>query len=212
MQPERSAGENVAISPRRKSGLETPLAGRFFRETRLLFAPPVWYDVLVVASTALGGLLVFGALGGLGIPLFGGGFRLLLLGTAVGLSGLWAAASNERMHCNLSSRTYARLQGQGVFKRWVKGSLDELDALVLISTEVATVGSRVVDYRLVLHWKNASQPILVVEQRRVTLGVGQPLNSRVGDLLARGQRYASAMKLGYYDNSYFHSPAPVPVL
>ncbi len=211
---ESPGNESRGMARRFRTGLETPLAGRFFRETRLMFAPSPAYDVLVVACVVVGLGFVFWALRGGGIPVFGGGFRLILLGVAVVLAGLWAAASNERMYCDLAKGSYVRLEGQGLFKRWVSGSLAELDALVLLAEEqpLHSLGGRSVVYRLVLHWKDARQPLLVVERRASSLARGTAINSGAAPILAAGARYAKALGVAYYDNSYFHSPCPVPVL
>lgn len=201
-------------NPRRKAGLESPLSGRFYGENkRLVFAPPLWYDLLVVACIVGGFVFAVFALinGGLQIgnaPLLG-----LFLGVMVAGAGIWAALSNERMACDLRKRTYARLEGQGLGKKLTRGSLNDLDAVVLLAEEWAVPfgGSRPVIYRVVVHWRGAVQPLLVVDVERHMVPHNEPLNSRAGLMLNKGSRYAHALGVTFYDNSYYSSPCPVRV-
>jgi hypothetical protein len=200
---------------RRKGGLETPLKGRFSKENRrLTFAPPLWYDALVVCCLVGGPCLAaFRFMGDLlPIPLEPG--IAFFTGIAVTFAGLWGAFSNERMACNLTNRTYFRLEGQGIGKRFTKGSLGELEALVLVAEEwpVPTLGGRMVVYRLVLHWKGSKEPLLVAERETHTIPWRAPLNHAAGPILHRGAVYAQALQLPFYDNSHFHTPAPVPIV
>jgi len=201
-------------APRRKSGLETPLSGRFFGENKLLvFAPPLWYDALVLVCFLGGPAFAIYSLmnGGLQIgnaPMLG-----FFIGAMVTIAGAWAAFSNERMWCDLRRRTYWRREGQGLSKTTYRGSLDDLDAVVLMTEEwPALLGnSRPVIYRLVLHWRAGVQPLMVVEVERHVVPCHEPMNSRAGLLLHKGSRYAHALGVTFYDNSYYHSPCPVPV-
>lgn len=204
-------GSRAVYAPRFKAGLETPLEGRFGKEgKRLSFAPPFWYDVLVF-SLFFGGLLIV-ALSFYSVlyapnPMFG-----MFLGGMICFAGTWGAFSNERMHCNLTTRTYSRLEGQGLRKQLVQGRLDELDALVLVTEDYSlplSVG-RTVRYRLVLHWKGNRHPLLIVEREAHTLPPGAPLNASAGPLLVKGQKYAQALGVKYFDNSHFASPCPLP--
>ncbi len=205
----RSSAEGTAnLRPQRKIGLETPLLGRFWGEDkRLVFAPPVWYQTLVAACLAGGGLI---GLAGLfawdWVPLFAIG---LWLGPAVFLSGLWAALSMEYAVFDLKSRSYARREGRGFAKRTRRGSTIELDAVVVYCESYAFAAlGQVVIYRTVLHWKNAVVPLLVTEREQTSLRAGQPMNHGSGPIIERAQRYANALGVAFYDNSYFHSPAP----
>jgi hypothetical protein len=197
---------------RRKGGLETPLGGRFLGEAKwLLFSPPIWYDVLVVACIIGGPVMAL--LGPrFGWPIVGFQPNAFWVGTTVCLAGLWGALSSERMTCDLRNRTYSRLEGQSLGKRLTRGSLAELDAVVLYAEEypVALMG-RTVIYRLVIHWKGNKEPLLVVDRESHSIG-GGPLNSGAARIAQRGTRYAQALGVSFYDNSYFHRPAPVPVL
>ena len=196
----------IDYARRRKSGLETPLVGRFYRENRILvFAPPLWYDTLV-AACIIGGIvftILFVLAGGEGWQLFGS------IATAAG--GLWALASNERMICDLTKRTYTRFEGGGFTRHLQRGSLNELDALVLTAEQHAVLGS-VALYRLVLHWKGASHPPLPVEKEQHSLLPGVPLNQNASFILARGATYAQALGVRYFDNSHMYGKSPVPVL
>lgn len=197
--------------PRKKNGLETPVTARFYRERLIVFAPPLWYDLLVVACLV----------GGFGFSVYSfmqGGFQIgnmpflgFFLGLAVGVAGIWGALSNERMSCDYIKRTYSRLEGQGFGKRLTRGSLDEIDAVVAMAERyMGGLGNTVV-YRLVLHWKGAAQPLLVVESQYVSLASNQPLNAKSTGILMHGSRIASALKVPFYDNTYFASAGPVKV-
>lgn len=191
----------VLTRPRRKFGLETPLHGHFFRERYLVFSPPVWYDALVGGCVILGFLL--SVLWFAGVPIPGPFF----LWPAVCVAGLWGAVSSDRMTCDQRTKMYKRREGQGLR---VKGSFSELDAVVLM-TEVGPLGGRTI-YRLVLFWKGHKQPLMVVERMDATLSPGAPLNHGAGPLFHKGQAYARALGVAFYDNAHFPSPAPVPLL
>lgn len=126
-------------------------------------------------------------------------------------SGVWAVLSNERITFNLADRSYVRLEGQGSFKHRVPGQVAELDALVLLAEDIplGLIGQRSVIYRLVLHWKGALHPLLVVERETHTVPTSLPLNTRAISICHRGQQYARALGVTFYDNSYFPSPAPL---
>lgn len=214
MRPEprgTEGGQN--LSARWKNGLETPLEGRFWRETRLVFAPPVWYDVLTWGCVAMGAwgilsLFVPGVsfLWGFWMP-----FWRLVLGALLLLAGLWGQFSSERMTVDLKARQWARREGQGLFKRSVRGRLDEIDAVVA-TTEIYPLQAgltKVVVYRLVVHWKGQRHPLMVVMRRQANVGPGQALNFGAGDLLAKGAAFARAMGVPFFDNTYFSSDAPI---
>ncbi len=209
------AGPGGQLVWRRKGGLETPLSGRWHGERRKLsFAPPLWYDALVNVCIVGGcAYAILGLFFGERLPL-GAGAEVMFISLLFALAGLWAALSSERMVCDLRTKTYARLEGYGLRRRKTRGSLNELDALVLVSEIYPLsvgVGSYVV-YRLVLYWKNSKEPLLVVERQGRQLGMGDPINLAAGDILKRGQEYAHALGIKYFDNSYFHSSGPVPVV
>jgi len=64
-------------------------------------------------------------------------------------------------------------------------------------------------YRLVLHWKGARLPLLVVEQEAHPFSGTQAIGAFAGGILARGRRYSLALGVPFYDNSYYHSPEPM---
>ena len=205
---ERPGMENqVAYARRRKAGLETPLAGRFYGENKLLvFAPPLLYDLLV-------GMCVFGgALVAVYYYLLGNELWIFLL--MVMFAGIWGAVSNERMICDLRSRTYARFEGVGIGKRIIRGSLGDLDALVLTSEQYGTgigLGATVI-YRLVIYWKGMRHPPLVAERQSRSIPFGAPLNQAAGQILQRGTRFSQALQVRYFDNSHLAGKSPIPTL
>jgi len=201
---------NRQFSSRFKFGLETPLEGRYVGEDKkLVFAPPQWYDKLVGSCLVLGFLSVLSSPFGFGGGFFFDGTSRFWVGLSVALAGLWALLSNERLICDLGSRQYSRWEGKGPFKHVSRGSLDELDAIVLIASQQATPTLNGVIYRLVLHWKGSRLPLLVVGQWSVSLSPGSPLNSGAGPVVALGSRFAKSLRVPFFDNSYFHSPGPV---
>lgn len=204
MIPEPRGSEVRGFRGRRKIGLETPLVGRFIGENRrLLFAPPAWYESLVLAC--ISGAIVWI------VWSWTQGFGFNLVAVAVLLSGIWAALSSERITFDLRSRTFLRREGQGLFKRIERGSLGEIDAVVL-TTEVypvSVIGGQLVIYRLLVHWKGARLPVFVAERQESTVPAGEPMNRFAGGMLQRGQRYAHALGVPFYDNSHFASPPPI---
>ncbi len=201
---------------RTKGGLETPLVGRFFGENkRLTFAPPRWYDLLVVICLVGGLSLLLASFGIIRMDVFEGYQEIVMFaGFAVALAGIWGAMSNERMACDLRARTYARLEGQGISKRVTRGSLNELHGLVLTSQEIPipSIGGRAVIYRLVLYWKHSKEPLLIVARDHRSVPFGQPLNAAAGLIAHVGQRYAKAMAIPFYDHSFVSSSGPLAVV
>lgn len=211
MRPEVPTPERPHIVRRRsKVGLETPLAGRLVRETRLVFAPPVWYDALTYGCLGVGGFLFVMGMAGVPVLIFGSPV-LVWLGPLVFLSGLWGQLSSERMTCDLRAGIYARREGQGLFKRLTRGRLSDLDAVVLMAEQVPGVvlDGRTVTYRLVLHWRGAAEPFLVCGSETRVLPRAAPLNAMAGGLAERGARYAGLLGIAFYDNSYFHMAEPL---
>lgn len=196
---------------RNKGGLETPLTGRLWRETRLIFAPPIWYDILTYGCLAFGAFFLALALTGNSFLIFYPEI-LIWAGPLVFFSGLWGQLSSERMTCDTKTKMYARREGQGLFKRIIRGSLTELDAVVLVSERdtmaPSLVGQRIV-YRLVLHWKNGKEPILIIGSDSANLGPSQAVNAKAGNLAHAGSRYAGILGIPFYDNSYFLSGEPL---
>ena len=207
--PEGNGGPNYGLS-RTKVGLETPLSGRFWGENkRLLFAPPLWYDWFVRVVFAGGVLAAFL------------GYFLQILpwlyptwwlftGVAVAVAGVLGYLSTERMTIDLRQRTYTRREGAGVLKRVTRGSLNDIDALVIQASENLTPSliGRTVIYRLVLFWKNGREPLLICERFPAAVPSHAAINAGAGMLLQKGQRYAKEMQLPFYDNSHFHSNDP----
>lgn len=202
-------GPNYGLS-RTKLGLETPLRGRFWRENkRLLFAPPLWYDWFVLVVVVTGALAAFLGYFAQILPWLYPTWWLFT-GIAVCVAGVLGYVSTERMTIDLRQRTYTRREGSGLLKRVTRGSLNDIDAVVLQASENLTPSllGRTVIYRLVLFWKNGREPLLVCEQFPAAIPVGAAINAGAGHLFQKGQRYAQEMKLPFYDNSHFHSADP----
>lgn len=197
-----------AFRPLRKIGLETPLVGRIWGENkRLVFSPPDWYTTLVALCLIGGGLAWFGGwFGWRWVPLPPGA---IWVGPAVFLAGVWALLSMEYVVFDLKAKTYFRREGHGLFKKTRRGSSIDIDAVVVYCENYAlpSLGQAVI-YRTVVHWKHARVPLLVTERQNSTISPGSPMNAAAGPIASRAQRYASALGVPFFDNSYFHSPAP----
>lgn len=202
------------IRTRTKGGLETPLVGRLWRETRLIFAPPLWYDILTYGCLAAGA--GFFAMAVFGIPFLIFAPEILLwMGPLVFFAGLWGQLSSERMTCDTKTRMYARREGQGAFKRITRGPIAELDAVVLMAERDpfrSTLVGQPVTYRLVLYWKLGKEPLLVIGTEHCVLGLGQAVNAGAGQIARAGAGYARILGLPFYDNSYFLSAEPLKPL
>ncbi len=194
--------------PQTKIGLETPLVGRIWGENkRLVFSPPNWYLGLVIACFGLGVWILFGRLVGvLRIPELQ---SMSWLGWALLFAGTWALLSMEYVAFDLRSRTYFRREGGGVFKKTKRGSVAEIDAVVVYCEHyLHGLAGQTVIYRIVFHWKNAMVPLLTAERTMTSLPTGAPLNHSAGPIVAKGQYYAQALGVRFFDNAHFHSAAP----
>ena len=135
-------------------------------------------------------------------------FQFLWIGLAVFLSGMWANLSLVRIRFDLKSRTYKRRQGPGLIPRLWQGSVDELDALVVIA-ETSLIAPGAFRYHLVLHWKQNKAPLMVLESE-VRASMGGPQHG-AQLLVSKATKYATSMKIPVYDNSHFVSPCPITV-
>ncbi len=182
--------------------LETPTRGQFLKEERfLVFEPEPTYLTLVYLCIGCGGAaFLFG--------LAEGDMGFLLIGLAVCLSGLWANLSLVRIRFDLKSRTYRRRQGPGLIPRLWQGSIDELDALVVVA-EASLIAPGSFRYHLVLHWKQNLAPLMVLESE-VRLAPGGP-QAGGQPLVAKTTKYARSMKIAVYDNTHTLSSCPVTV-
>lgn len=174
--------------------LETPTRGRYSRERYLIFEPEPIYMALVYACI-FGGLAFF-AYSQSWIPL------------AVAAAGIWGHFSVVRMRFDLRNRTYVRQQGPGLIPRRWRGSIDELDALVVVAEPGFSGGG--VKYHLVLHWKQGRAPLMVLE---TVVSSAPPHQLQVGGvgLVRRTNQFGQSLRLPVYDNTHFPSPCPVPV-
>lgn len=192
--------------------LETPLFGRFGTENRrLVFGPPLAYDMLVHAcSVGGGGLLLIGLTQGFGIvePPFGQAWSVGI-GFLVLMAGVQAYLSLVRLTFDFKKGVYIRRQGPGLFLKVTHGAITNLDALVLIAEPNARLSVNSVTYHLVLHWKGQSEPLMVVQNDTRQLRPGEPLQAGGTQLLQKGVAYAKAMGIPFYDNSHFPSRCPV---
>lgn len=205
--------EPQPYSSRTKLGLETPLSVRIWREKKLIVAPPLWYDQLTWACIIYGVVECLGGLINFVFPLeflfpLGEVFAFIT-GPLVLVAGLWGQLSSERLVCDLKARTYGRREGQGLFKRVTHGRFDDIDAVVLTCGTVLTAGGMGVQYRLVMHWKQGREPLLIIEQEAHPMAPGQPWNFAAGRLHQRGTMVSQWLGIKFYDNSHFQSGDPL---
>lgn len=182
--------------------LETPTVGRYYREDRfIVFEPPIEYMGLVYACVYGGPLATL-------YGVFTQSLWFVWVGAAVCLSGLWANLSVVRIRFDVRNRTYRRRQGPGLIPRLWQGSVDELDAIVVIAEPSATLAGSV-NYYMVLHWKNGRAPLMVLEKEtRYSAG---DLRSGAQAMLIKANRVSQSLRIPLYDNSHFPSPCPVSV-
>jgi hypothetical protein len=190
--------------------LETPLVGRFYGEgRRLTFAAPAPYQYFVRVTAAVGIGMVIAP----GIPIEKPFYDAWWtgIGSMVIVAAVAAAFSLQAISFDLRERTYRRRQGPGFLPRFTKGRLDALDAVVVVSEDNPGHIPHSVTYHVVLHWREAREPLMVL-QRDTRLHPGsQPLNAHAGPILQQAARYAQALGIKFFDNSYYPSPCPVPI-
>lgn len=184
-------------------------------ERRILtFAPPRWYDLLVLGC--FGSALLCWTEGLLPdfwrrwLPSLTAQTSAywILLGSALAFAGLWALQSNERLVCDLRRGTYQRFEGW----RRTRGTLAELDCLVMLAEIHPVLGTSQAIFRLVLFWKGMRHPLLVVETHPRPIAPGLPLQTYAQDVGSRGVGYAQLLGVRFVDGASAPTPAPVPVL
>ena len=182
--------------------LETPTRGRFLKEDRfLVFEPEPIYLGLVYSCIGGGALaMVYG--------LVEGSWWFNMVGIMVLLAGIWANLSLIRIRFDLKSRTYRRRQGPGFIPQLWQGTIDDLDALVVVASP-SLIAPGAVNYHLVLHWKQNRAPLMVLESdTRAPMGAlqagGQPS-------VMRATKYATSMRIPVYDNTQYMSAHPMAI-
>jgi hypothetical protein len=132
------------------------------------------------------------------------------VGASVMVAGVGAALSLQTIAFDLRERIYRRRQGPGFFPRFTRGRLDDLDAIVVLAEHNAGAIPPSVTYHVVLHWKAGKEPIIVLQKDTRFLSSGQPLNAQAGPIIQLAGRYAQALGIKFFDNTYFSSVCPVP--
>jgi len=190
--------------------IETPLVGRFYGEgRRLTFAAPAPYQWLVKGTAAVGTVMFLAPFTGMELPLYDAWWKAI--GAMVIVAAVGAALSLQTIVFDLRERIYRRRQGPGFFPRFSRGRLDDLDAVVVLAelNQIAVTPS--VTFHVVLHWKNNKEPLMVLERDTRSFIKGQQLNAHAGPVLQQAGRYAQALGVKFFDNTYFPSPCPVPI-
>jgi hypothetical protein len=143
------------------------------------------------------------------LPVYGGWW--LMVGSMLIGAAILAAFSLQTIVFDLRERTYRRRQGPGLLPRFSRGRLDDLDALVVVAETGSAGLAPSVTFHMVLHWKGAREPIMVVQRETRPFSNGQPINAQAGPFLQLGIRYAQALNVKFFDNSYYPSPCPIPL-
>lgn len=191
--------------------LETPLSGRFLKENRILFfGPPPAYLQLCWATLGVGGLFVLYGLF-LQVTQSGSSFYFGWVGLMLLAAGCWAFGSLQRITFDLRTKTYRRWHGPGFLPRLYTGALENLHYISLMAEDRPFPTGRHVTYRLVLHWKNPREPIMVVQQQTMPIPSGALINFGVRDIGAMGWEYARALGVNWSDQSDRSQPCPIPV-
>lgn len=193
--------------------IETPLYGRFIGENRkLVFTVPIAYlglvRLCVISGIAVFAYGFFGPMLGMELPLYQQWW--LMLGLLLMVAGAAATFSLQSITLDLRERIYRRRQGPGLIPSTTRGSISDLDAMVLLTEQNLGMGG--VTYHLVLHWKGRKEPPMVVQSDTRVLPSGAPLNGAAGPLLQKGMDFAKALGIPFYDNSHFPSKNPTPFL
>lgn len=188
--------------------IETPIVARILGEgRRLVVGPPAIYHRFVQAVGITGGAMALAGLLQLPLPLWPGWW--FVTGTAVGLAAVAAAYALQLVVFELKEKVYRRRQGPGLWLRRSAGKLSDLDAVVVIAEPTTRGVMPHVTYHVVLHWKpGSSEPVLVMHQDTRLLLPGAPLNQHAAPILALGARYAQALEVKFFDNTYFPSKNP----
>lgn len=177
-------------------------------EQRLLFAAPIWYEVLV-STCVVGGLaLAYWAWQHpYSFPLFGVKGVWAIAWLAVAVSGLWAALSVDRLVVDLRQRTYERWEGSGFWLRRGSGPLTAVDAIVMSAEHInhfGTVERMVV--RLTMYWVGHREPLMVLARKDMAVRENISLMGR------RGHELAQLMGVKFIDNSAHYSRKPISPL
>jgi hypothetical protein len=183
--------------------LETPLIGRYEREgLRLAFRVPLPYLIFVRVVAITGAVFFLNAW----VQLLPGFYPAwwFLVGSLLLFAAMLAGLSLNQVVFQFRERTYSRRQGPGILPKTTRGSLNALDAVVLIAEPR---GHRVT-YHLLLHWKNAVEPSMLLLQQSNNLGPGQPLGLAAEPIRTTGIQWAQSLGVMFYDNSHFASPNP----
>lgn len=188
--------------------IETPLEGRFLGEgRRLIFSAPAPYHALIRGVAIAGVVMILAAFSPFELPFYPTWW--LMIGTLLILASIAATFSIQMIAFDLKERTYRRRQGPGFIPRFTRGRIDDLDAIVVIAEQKPGVVQLVV-YHTVLHWKGNREPIMVLRRSSFSMPTNQPLNQYAGPIVADSERYAKAMGIKFFDNSYFPGVCPVP--
>jgi hypothetical protein len=178
---------------------------------RLMFAAAPLY-LRLVQFCIYGGLIA--ALSGfvapaIGIPLPPYDAWWVLTGSMVAAAGVLAAMSLPMISFDLRERVYRRRDGTAAWLRQTRGRLDDLDAVVVTAHRSVgasvIAGSMAIEFRLTLHWRGGMAPPLLLAMDHRSVPPNTPFQAGGAQMLALGQRVASALQVRLYDNSHMIS-------
>lgn len=186
--------------------LETPLSGRFVRERYLAFGPSNAYLFLVFGCVLLGfAMVVYGK--------FTTAYWMFV-GLMVFFAGIWGALCLKWIAFDLRACTYTRRDGTSAATRFLRGGIEEIEALFVLSEERPSLGQilpgRSVTYRIVVQWRGLRVPSMILEQDYRAVPPGVPINFAVGPSLQRAQAYGKALRVPVVDHSHANTHNPIP--
>jgi hypothetical protein len=146
---------------------------------------------------------VFATLGGIVLPPYS--LWWVFVGGMVCSAGILATMALPSISFDLREKTYRRRDSAFGFGRTVRGSIANIDAVVItahhdLGTSLVS-GGQAVEFRLVLHWRGGVEPPLLaaLDYRRIPPGMAP---SQAGAMMLQlGQRVATALEKPAYDNT-----------
>ena len=145
---------------------------------------------------------MFGLIFGFELPPFTAWW--MLVGVLVCSAGILATMSLPHITFDLRERTYRRRDGASGFGRLVRGSIANLDAVVVTARHDVSSsllgGQRSFEFQLTLHWRGQVEtPMLVaLDYRTVPVGANPQVSAQ--PILQLAQRVGQALSLPVYNN------------
>ena len=184
--------------------MEPPAQSYRVGEHKILFAAPLWYEILVGFCVVGGLVLAYWAwqhpasFPMIGLASVWAWIWLLVVG-----AGVWAALSVDRLILDLKDRTYERWVGGGFWMKRSRGSLTYIDAVVMSAEHIQHFGTveRMV-VRLTMYWIGHREPVMVLARKDMVV------REDLSQMGKRGYELAQAIGVKFVDNSAHFSKKP----